>query len=114
VSTVLRTFFNDPVSLAWMYFIQSQLKVVGDIIKKIKGDHISVSGVYEELEVLSGKIKNRKVNIFFSSDLAQLISDLDKNKLCSQKKCIGVTVKFGRWTINRQPKYRHDNRLTII
>lgn len=75
--TVLRTFFNDPVSLAWLYFIQSQLRVVCDTIKKIEGDHISASEVYEELEVLSGKIKNRKSQHFFTSELAQLISDLD-------------------------------------
>ncbi|KAF0755875.1 protein FAM200B-like [Aphis craccivora] len=39
--TVLKTFFNDPVSIAWLYFVQSQLKVVCDTIKKIEGDHIS-------------------------------------------------------------------------
>lgn len=61
--TVLKTFFNDPVAIAWLYFIQSQLKVVCDTIKKI--DHRSACKVYEELKVLSGKIKKIEKSTFF-------------------------------------------------
>ncbi|XP_025410915.1 uncharacterized protein LOC112683919 [Sipha flava] len=92
--TVLRTFFNDPISMAWLYFVQSQLKVVCDTIKRIEGDHISAGEVYEEIEVLCGKIKNRKNQHFFTSELAQLISDLEKNKLYSEKKFIEITDEF--------------------
>jgi hypothetical protein len=44
--------------------------------------------------VLYGKIKNRKNQNFFTSELAQLISDLDKNKLYSEKKIIEITDEF--------------------
>ncbi|VVC36885.1 Hypothetical protein CINCED_3A018747 [Cinara cedri] len=80
--------------MAWLYFVQSQLKVVCDTIKRIEGDHISAGEVYEEIEVLYGKIKNRKNQHFFTSELAQLISDLDKNKLYSEKKFIEITDEF--------------------
>lgn len=92
--TVLKTFFNDHVSIAWLYFVQSQLKVVFDTIKKIEGDHISACEVYDKIEVLCGKIKNRKSQRFFTSELAQLISDLDNNKLYSEKKIIEITDEF--------------------
>jgi len=93
--TVLKIFFNDPVSIAWLYFVQSQLKVVCDTIKKIEGDHfISACEVYEEIKVLCGKIKKSEKSTFFTSELAQLISDLDKNKLYSKKKFIEITDEF--------------------
>lgn len=60
----MKQFFDNPVSIAWMYFIQSQLKVVCDTITIIESDNISASEVYEELEVVCGKIKTGKANNF--------------------------------------------------
>lgn len=62
--TILKSFFGDPVSIIWFYFIQSQLKVVCDTINKIERDNISACEVSEELDILCGKIKNRKHKIF--------------------------------------------------
>lgn len=56
--------FNDPMSLVWFYFLQSQLKVVCDTVTKIEGDKISACEVAEELEILVGKIKIEKIKIF--------------------------------------------------
>jgi hypothetical protein len=49
--TVLRTFFNDPISIAWLYFVPSQLKLVCDTIKRIEEDHTLACEVYEEIVV---------------------------------------------------------------
>jgi hypothetical protein len=68
--------------------------VVCYTIKSIEGDYISECEVYEEIEMLYGKIKNRKNQHFFTTELAQLISDLDKNKLYSEKKFIEITDEF--------------------
>jgi len=105
--SVLRTFFNDPKSMAWLCFVQSQLKEVCDTIKRIEGDHISAGEVYEEIEVLCGKIKNRKNQHFFTSELAQLISDLDKNKLYSEKKFIEITDEFNDTFLSQVEKWRY-------
>jgi len=49
--TILKQFFDDLVSIAWLYFIQNQLRVVCDTITRIESDNISASEVYyEELE----------------------------------------------------------------
>jgi len=53
--TILKQFFDNPVSIAWLYFIQSQLKVVCDTITIIESDNISASEVYEKLEVVVEK-----------------------------------------------------------
>jgi hypothetical protein len=58
--TILKSFFSGPVAIIWFHFIQSQLKVVCDTIKRIEWDNISACEVSEELEILCGKIKNRK------------------------------------------------------
>lgn len=59
------TFFNDPISIAWLYnFVQSQLKVVYDTINRTEGDHISTCEVYGEIEVLCGKIKKSEKSTF--------------------------------------------------
>ncbi|VVC27326.1 Ribonuclease H-like domain [Cinara cedri] len=48
--TILKSFFSDPVAIIWFHFIQSQLKVVCDTIKRIEGDNKSACKVSEELE----------------------------------------------------------------
>lgn len=55
--TILKSFFSDPVTIIWFHFIQSQLKVVCDTIKRIEGDNIFAYEVSEELKILCGKIK---------------------------------------------------------
>ncbi|KAL4098108.1 hypothetical protein QTP88_022777 [Uroleucon formosanum] len=67
--TILKSFFSDSVAIIWFHFIQSQLKVVWDTIKRIEGENISACEVAEELEILCGKIKNRKTQNFITSSV---------------------------------------------
>lgn len=92
--TILKQFFDNPVSIAWLYFIQSQLKVVCDTITIIESDNISASEVYEELEVVCGKIRNRQSQQFFTSKLALIIEDLDKKKIYSKNNFIEKVDDF--------------------
>ncbi|VVC44467.1 Hypothetical protein CINCED_3A020025 [Cinara cedri] len=85
VTTILKQFFDNPVSIAWLYFIQTQLKVVCDTITRTESDNISVSEVYEKLEVVCGKIRNRQSQQFFILKLALIIEDLDEKKDIQQK-----------------------------
>lgn len=62
--TILKSFFSDSVAIIWFHFIQSQLKVVCDTIKRIEGHNISACEVSEELEILCGKIKIEKHKTF--------------------------------------------------
>ena len=57
-------FFSNLVSIIWLYFIQSQLKVVCDTILRIERDNVFPCQVSEKLEILCGKIKNRKTKPF--------------------------------------------------
>lgn len=91
--TILKTFFDNPVSIAWLYFIQSPLKVVCDTITRIESDNISASEVYEELEMVCGKIRNRQSQQFFTSKLALLIEELDK-KISSKTNFIDKVDDF--------------------
>ena len=79
--TIIKLFFNDPFSLIWLHFFQSQLKVVCDTVKKIEGDKISACEVAEELEVLCGKIRNRKNQNFLTSKIVSLLHDLKKQNM---------------------------------
>jgi hypothetical protein len=49
--TMLRKMFNDPVSLVWIYFLESQMKVCSISMKKILSDTISDSEVAIELDI---------------------------------------------------------------
>jgi hypothetical protein len=75
---IIQFFINDPFSLIWLHFLQSQLKVGCDTDKKIEGDKISACEVAEELEVLCGKIRNRKNQNFLTSKIVLLLNDLKK------------------------------------
>lgn len=39
-STILKSFFSDAMSIVGFYYLQSQLKVVGDTVRKIEGNKI--------------------------------------------------------------------------
>lgn len=82
--TILKSFFNDPMSKVWFYFLQSQLKVVCDTVTKIEGDKISACEVAEELEILVGKIKNRKNQNFLTSNILSILNDLKNNNMYDQ------------------------------
>lgn len=66
--------FNDPMSLVWFYFLQRQLKIVCDTVTKIEGDKISTCEVAEELEILIGKIINRKNQNFLTSNILSILN----------------------------------------
>jgi hypothetical protein len=57
---MLKIFFNDPVSIVWFHFLESQLKVYCNTIKKIESGTISGSEVAEELDILANKMKSRR------------------------------------------------------
>jgi len=76
--TILKSFFNDPMSIVWFHFLQSQLKVVCNTVTKIEGDKISACEVAEELEILVGKIKNRKNLNFLTTNILSLLNDFKK------------------------------------
>jgi hypothetical protein len=52
---MLRKMFHDPVSLFWIYFLESQMKVCCISMEKIQSDSISGSEVAVELDILSNK-----------------------------------------------------------
>ncbi|XP_060835436.1 uncharacterized protein LOC132929545 [Rhopalosiphum padi] len=82
--TILKSFFNDPMSIVWFHFLQSQLKVVCDTVTKIEGDKISACEVAEELEILVGKIKNRKHLNFLTTNILSLLNDLKNNNMYNE------------------------------
>jgi DNA polymerase III delta subunit len=48
---ILKKMFNDPVSLVWIYFLESQMKVHSISMRKIQSDSISGSEVAVELSI---------------------------------------------------------------
>jgi hypothetical protein len=50
---MLTEMFNDPASLVWIYFLESQMKVCSISVNKIQSDSISGSEVAVELDILS-------------------------------------------------------------
>ncbi|VVC30830.1 Ribonuclease H-like domain [Cinara cedri] len=79
--TILKSFFNDPISKVWFYFLQSQLKVVCNTVIKIEGDKKSTCKVAEELKILVEKIKNRKNQNFLTSNILSMLNDLKNNNI---------------------------------
>jgi hypothetical protein len=75
--TVLRKMFNDPVSLVWIYFLESQMKVCSISIKKIQSDSISGSEVAIELDILPNKMKSKRDEDFHTTKLVSLLSDVE-------------------------------------
>jgi hypothetical protein len=74
---MLKIFFYDPVSIVWFHFLESQLKVCCNTIKKIESDTISGSEVAEELDILANKMKSRRDENFCTSKLISLLSDVE-------------------------------------
>jgi hypothetical protein len=57
---MLRKMFNNPESLLWIYFLESQMKVSSISMKEIQSDFISGSEVAVELDILSNKLGRRR------------------------------------------------------
>jgi hypothetical protein len=76
-SMMLKIFFNDPVSIVWFHFLESQLKVCCNSIKKIESDTISGSEVAEEPDILANKMKSKRDENFCTSKLISLLSDVE-------------------------------------
>jgi hypothetical protein len=68
---------NDPVSLVWIYFSESQMKVCSISMKRIQSDSISGSEVAIQLDILSNKMKSRIDENFCTRKLISLLSDAD-------------------------------------
>jgi hypothetical protein len=66
--------FNDPVSLLWIYFLESQMKVYSISTKKIQSDSISGGEVVVEVDILSNKMKSRRDQNFHTTKLTLLLS----------------------------------------
>lgn len=92
--TILKSFFSDSVAIIWFHFIQSQLKVVCDTIKRIEGHNISACEVSEELEILCGKIKNRKTQNFLTSSVNSMLLELETKNKYTKKQFIEQTNQF--------------------
>jgi hypothetical protein len=69
-------FFNDPVSIVWFHFLESQLKVYCNTIKN-RSDTISGSEVAQELDILANKMKSRRDENFRTAKLMSLLSDVE-------------------------------------
>ncbi|KAL4107416.1 hypothetical protein QTP88_017759 [Uroleucon formosanum] len=79
----------DPVAIIWFYFIQNQLKVVCDTIKRIEVDNISACEVSEELEILCGKTLN-----FLTSSVNSMLLELETKNKYTKKQFIEQTNQF--------------------
>jgi hypothetical protein len=51
--------FIDPVSLVWIYFLESQMNVCPISMKKTQSDSISGSEAAGKLDILLNKMKSR-------------------------------------------------------
>jgi hypothetical protein len=58
--TMLRKMFNEPVSLVWIYLLESQMKVCFISIKEIQSHSISGSEEVVDVDILSNKVKSRR------------------------------------------------------
>jgi hypothetical protein len=72
--TMLRKMFSDPVSIVWIYFLESQMKVSSTSMKKIQSDSISDSKVAVELNILSNKMKSRRDENFLATKRTTIIT----------------------------------------
>jgi hypothetical protein len=85
--------FNDPVSLVWIYFLESQMKVCSISMKKIQSDSISGSEVAVELDILSKKkMKSKRDENFHTTKLILLISDVED--VYSNEQLTEVAISF--------------------
>jgi hypothetical protein len=67
--------FNDPVSLVWIYFLESQMKVCSISMKKTQRNSISGSEIATELDILPNKMK-----ISIPQNVSLLSDDASNNK----------------------------------
>jgi hypothetical protein len=74
---MLKKMFNDPVSLVWIYFLESQMKVCSISMKKVQSDSISGSEVAVEMDIFSNKMKSRSDENFHATKLISLLSGVE-------------------------------------
>jgi len=82
------------MSIVWFHFLQSQLKVVCDTVTKIEGDKISACEVAEELEILVGKIKNRKNLDFLTTNILLFLNGLKNNNMYNENSFKKILIYY--------------------
>ena len=92
--TLLKQFFENPQSLLWLHFIQSQLKMFSNSIQKLERTNISATEVAEELELLTEKVNNRKCSKFQTSVVSSILINLENEGLFTQSKYETITNLF--------------------
>jgi hypothetical protein len=75
-------------------FYTKSIKSRCDTIKRIEGDNISACEVSEELEILCGKIKNRKTQNFLTSSLNSMLLELETKNKYTKNQFIEQTNEF--------------------
>lgn len=91
---LLMDFFSNPQSQFWLHFINSQLKVCANTVKKIEKDNICGNEVADELCTLKNKLMCRKTQNFRTSVMISLLKDLEDGGLMKDREFTEIANRF--------------------
>lgn len=79
--TILKSFFEDPVSEAWLFFVHCQATLFHDYITQIESQKICMTEVSLIINELKFKISQRKEEKFFPIAVKKIIIELSQKKV---------------------------------
>jgi len=74
--TVLQTFFENPLSEAWLYFVQCQAALFNKTTTSIQYQHGTAMEVQKEVKKIKGDIEDRKLQSFVGIETKNLLKRL--------------------------------------
>lgn len=82
---ILKFFFEDECSLLWFKFLHSQLKTFNNYIKKVESQNLSAIELMYIMENLMIKIQNKKEEKFLTTEILNLLKQLEHDGLIKKK-----------------------------
>lgn len=82
---ILNNFFEDECLLLWFKFLHSQLKTFNNYIKKVESQNLSAIKLMYIMENLMIKIQNKKEEKFLTTEILNLLKQLEHDGLIKKK-----------------------------
>lgn len=79
--TVIKQFFDDPLSEVWLNFVHTQAAIFHSVIKLLEGQHVVMLDACKVLEDLRKKLSNRLDCVFVPSVVQSKLKNLENDGL---------------------------------
>ncbi len=90
----LKNFFDDPCSELWLWFVHNQMSLFNVTLLNIQKEDATASEIVSELNVLKGKLLNRRDEKFLSLKVKSLLRELQSGNNITIEKLQATAASF--------------------